>query len=140
MRSRSGSETGNVVRKTNNDASPEPRLANHASSDVRAESQLEQEAAQALQSYRARLNEVEAAEAALREAVRAEQAIARDLDAPARLPHSAANRVRLLAEYRDALHQLATVYSVHDAAQMHLNAARERYRILGAQLGFFPKV
>ena len=126
--SRSDPQRGNVVRKTSNDAVCIPEFLQDWSCESRPKSQLEEETAQALRLYRARLREAEAAEAAL---VEEEQTLARDLDAP---------RVRHLAEYRDALHQLATVYSVHNAAQRRLDAAREHYIVLETQLGFIPEL
>ena len=130
IQSRSDPQRGNVVRKTSNDAVCIPELQDW-SCESRPKSQLEEETAQALRLYRARLREAEAAEAALRGAVEEEQTLARDLDAP---------RVSHLAEYRDALHQLATVYSVHNAAQRRLDAAREHYIVLETQLGFIPEL
>lgn len=129
MQNRSCPGKGRVVGKTSNDAVSIPKSLQDESCDSRPKSQLEEETGEALHLYRGRLNEVEAAEAALRGAVEEEQAVARD-----------PNAVELLAEYRDALRQLAIAYSVHNAAQRRLDAARERYIILETQLGFIPEL
>ena len=140
MRSRSCPGKGRAVGKATNNAVSIPKPIQDEFCGSRPKSQLEEETGEALRVYRSRLSEVEAAENALRRAVEEEQLVARDLDPHPSSSHAAANGVRLLAEYRNALHQLATGYSIHNAAQRHLNAAREHYIVLETQLGFIPEL
>lgn len=111
MPSRNGPETGDVVRARTNDAASSRWGADEAWSDC-PQSQLEAQTAEALRLYRARLSEVDRAEAALKKALKA----------------------------RHGPDRLATARRAHSAAQTRLDAARDRYITLEAQLGFVAKV
>lgn len=111
MPGRNGPETDDVVRGTTNDAVSSRCAVEETWSDC-PKSQIEAQAIEALRLYRARLSEVDRAEAALKKALKA----------------------------RHGPDRLATARRAHRAAQGRLDAARERYITLEAQLGFVPKL
>lgn len=109
-----------------------------ATSSGRKRLSLEERAAEALRAYRTQLNQVELAEAALNDVLEAKRMWARRLHTPATSPEEAADA--LLAEYRDVLDRLAKERAVYSAAQARLDAARDRYATLDAELGCVPRV